>query len=97
MMNARDAKLGSASEFELRDNDRTANYMYDDRKDGRSNFVAFLLGGVVIAGGLLSFLYYDSNSLQGMDQMTSGSVSQSSGAIMPVPSIRILPDRPENK
>ena len=89
-------KLGTPSEFELRDDDRPTEYA-DDRDGGRSSFVAFLMGGVLIAGGLLSFLYYDSNNLQGMDQMTAGSAAQSSTMIPNVPSIRILPDTPENK
>ena len=48
---------------DLRDDDRPGEYLYDS-DDGRSNFVAFLLGGVVITGGLLTFLYYDTGTLQ---------------------------------
>ena len=90
------SRLGTSSEFELRDDDRPTEYT-DDHASGRSNFVAFLMGGVLIAGGLLSFLYYDSNNLQGTDQMTNGSYSQSLGDMPSVPSIRILPDNPGNK
>lgn len=89
-------KLGTSSEFELRDDDRPTEYT-DDHDGGRSSFVAFLMGGVLIAGGLLSFLYYDSNNLQGMDQMTMGGTAQPGTVIPNVPSIRILPDAPANK
>lgn len=47
---------------------------YDETDDGRSNFVAFLLGGVVIAGGLLAFLYYDSDTMSTRD-ITTGSIA----------------------
>ena len=66
-------KLGSSSEFELRDGDRPTEYS-EDRAGGRSNFVAFLMGGVLIAGGLLSFLYYDSNTMSTRD-ITTGSIA----------------------
>lgn len=46
---------------------------YDETDTGRSNFVAFLLGGVVIAGGLLAFLYYDSDTMSTRD-ITTGSI-----------------------
>lgn len=54
--------------------------MYDtdsvnyDRGTGRSNFVAYLLGGVAIAVGLLGFLFYDDARLGGRDVTTTGSV-----------------------
>ena len=59
---------------DLRDDDRPNEYAYDS-EDGRSNFVAFLLGGVVITGGLLTFLYYDSSDLQGANR-SDGYLSQ---------------------
>lgn len=46
---------------------------YDDTDTGRSNFVAFLLGGVVIAGGMLAFLYYDGDTMSTRD-ITTGSI-----------------------
>lgn len=58
---------------------------YRERDAGRSNFAAFLLGGVVIAGGLLAFLYYDTNSLQPRDTLTTGSILQIPSASSPVP------------
>ena len=33
------------------------NSDFDDRDTGRSNFASFLIGGVVVAGGLLAFLF----------------------------------------
>lgn len=47
-----------------------------ENNTGRSNFVAFLLGGVVISGGLLAFLYYDSDNLASRDLMTTGSLGR---------------------
>ena len=81
--------LPSAPMIELRDDDRLAPDMYE-RDTGRSNFAAFLMGGVVVAGGLLAFLYYDSDNLNDQasrDLMPIGSVTQSAPAI--VPSIRL--------
>lgn len=46
---------------------------HDETDTGRSNVVAFLLGGVVIAGGLLAFLYYDSDTMSTRD-ITTGSI-----------------------
>lgn len=60
-----------------------------DRETGRSDFVAFLLGGVVIAGGLLGFLYYDGDSSR-RDVLTTGSISQMEAPAL-VPSITVLP------
>lgn len=53
--------------------------IYDRAEEGRgrSNFTAFLLGGVVIAGGLLGFLYYDTDNLSRDDALTTGSITQS--------------------
>ena len=55
---------------------------------GRSNFVAFLLGGVVISGGLLAFLFYDTGALPPTDDLTTGSIMREAPA-RPLPSIRI--------
>ncbi|WP_375458238.1 hypothetical protein [uncultured Enterovirga sp.] len=43
---------------------------------GRSNFAAFLLGGVVIAGGMLAFLYYDTDNLGRGQDITTGSIGR---------------------
>ena len=43
-----------------------------DRDTGGSNFLAFLIGGLVIAIGLLAFLFYDGGST-GRDVSTTGS------------------------
>lgn len=42
----------------------------------RSNFASFLIGGVVVAGGLLAFLFYDGGSFNhNRDFMDAGSLS----------------------
>lgn len=61
--------------LDVQPEERVANDLYD-RDTGRSNFVAFLLGGVVIAGGLLAFLYYDSDNLASRDVPTTGSIGR---------------------
>jgi hypothetical protein len=54
------------------------NTVYDrdtrvyDRDTGGSNFLAFLIGGLVIAVGLLAFLFYDGANTR--DVTTTGSV-----------------------
>lgn len=47
-----------------------------DRDAGRSNFAAFLLGGVVIAGGMLGFLYYDTDNLSRDDGLAAAGIMQ---------------------
>lgn len=42
-----------------------------DRDTGGSNFLAFLIGGLVIAVGLLAFLFYDGGTTR--DVTTTGS------------------------
>lgn len=61
---------GPSTQFDV--SDRTLDG-YEEADTGRSNFVAFLLGGVVIAGGLLAFLYYDSDTMSTRD-ITTGSI-----------------------
>jgi hypothetical protein len=46
-----------------------------DRDRGGSNFLAFLIGGLVIAIGLLAFLFYDGGSTTGRDVNTTGSTT----------------------
>ena len=58
-----------------REYDRIMNERYDEDA-GRSNFAAFLLGGIVIAGGLLAFLYYDTANLSRDDGLTTGSITR---------------------
>lgn len=56
--------------------DRIASEFYENGTR-RSNFVAFLMGGVVIAGGMLAFLFYDSSSISSSgDNLTTGSLSR---------------------
>lgn len=71
----------------LRREDRIIEDLHE-ADTGRSNFVAFLLGGVVIAGGLLAFLYYDTGNLRPADQLTTGSISRDASPAM-APSIKI--------
>jgi hypothetical protein len=77
---------------EVRDDDRFA---YPD-DEPRSQFTAFLMGGVVVAGGLLAFLYYDSNGLDpnmGREPITTGSIVQAE-TLARVPSIEVAPPAP---
>ncbi len=46
-----------------------------DRDGGGSNFMAFLIGGIVIAIGLLAFLFYDGGSTTGRDVNTTSSTT----------------------
>ena len=57
------------------------NTVYDrdtrayDRDTGGSNFLAFLIGGLGIAIGLLAFLFYDGGSTTGRDVNTTSSTT----------------------
>src|SRR3712207_5686287 len=48
--------------------------VYDSDRGG-SNFWAFLVGGLVIAIGLLAFLFYDGGSTTGRDVNTTSSTT----------------------
>jgi hypothetical protein len=52
--------------------DRDTTYARDT---GGSNFWAFLIGGLVIAIGLLAFLFYDGGSTTGRDVNTTSSTT----------------------
>jgi hypothetical protein len=54
-----------------------------DRESGGSNFLAFLIGGLVIAIGLLAFLFYDGGSTGGRDVSTTGSTTTRSAPATP--------------
>jgi len=54
-----------------------------DRESGSSNFLAFLIGGLVIAIGLLAFLFYDGGSTGGRDVSTTGSTMTRSAPATP--------------
>jgi hypothetical protein len=79
---------------DLRDDDRFIGY---EAENERSHFGAFLMGGIVVAGGLLAFLYYDTDNLNGRtyNELTTGSTSQS-GAPKALPSLRLSP-APHNR
>ena len=54
----------------------TSTYDRDTVSDrGGSNFWAFLVGGLVIAIGLLAFLFYDGGSTTSRDVSTTGSTT----------------------
>lgn len=56
---------------------------------GRSNVAAFLLGGVVVAGGMLAFLYYDSDNLSRGQDITTGSLGRIGIQGAPPPNVLI--------
>lgn len=58
--------------------------------DGRSRFVALLLGAIVTSG-LLGILYYDSGSASRRDVVTTGSVSR-----IEAPAPRVVPSQPSS-
>ena len=76
----------------------TTNTVYDrdsrayDRDAGGSNFLAFLIGGLVIAIGLLAFLFYDGGSTTGRDVNTTSSTTPRIEA----PATPTSPSRPAN-
>src|SRR5215204_6692752 len=62
----------------------TSTYDRDTVSDrGGSNFWAFLVGGLVIAIGLLAFLFYDGGSTGGRDVSTTGSTTTRSAPAAP--------------
>lgn len=72
---ALDRRTERASEFQLRDDDVPLDNAYADDGD-RSNMAAMMLGGLVVAGGLLAFLYYDDANFSGRDDLTTGSLGR---------------------
>jgi hypothetical protein len=69
-----------------------------DRATGGSNFWAFLIGGLVIAIGLLAFLFYDGGSTTGRDVSTTSSTTPrlEAPATPSPPSAPATPSRPAN-
>jgi hypothetical protein len=68
-----------------------------DRRSGGSNFWAFLIGGLVIALGLMAFLFYDGGSTSGRDVSTTGSTTprvESPASPAPAPSAPASPAGP---
>jgi hypothetical protein len=69
---------------------------YDGDRGG-SNFLAYLIGGIVIAIGLLAFLFYDGGSTTGRDVNTTGSTTPRLEApAAPAPAAPATPSRPAN-
>ena len=53
-----------------------------DHDAGHSNYIAFVLGGLMISVGLLAFVLFDSSAPNmGRDVMTTGSIMQSAPAL----------------
>jgi hypothetical protein len=65
----RDNNLSMARTNTVHDRD---TWVYE-RDTGGSNFLAFLIGGLVIAVGLLAFLFYDGGNTR--DVTTTGSLT----------------------
>ena len=74
------------------DHTTTTDY---NRDAGGSNFLAFLIGGLVIAIGLLAFLFYDGGSTSGRDVNTTGSTTPRLEAPA-TPTTPTTPSRPAN-
>ena len=87
-LDSRDNLSGSQTGFELRDDDRFAGF---EAEREPSHFGAFLMGGMVVAGGLLAFLYYDTDNLndRANGDLTTGSISRSDAPALP--SLRLSP------
>ena len=84
-------------------NNTPTDPMYDrdaavyDRDKGGSNFLAFLIGGLVIAVGLLAFLFYDGGNSR--DVNTTGSTApgvERPATPAPTPATPATPTRPAN-
>lgn len=84
---------GTSPQVEFRDDDRSTGY---DAEDDRSHVGAFLMGGLVVAGGLLAFLYYDGENPngRGTNELTTGSISRSDAPA--VPNLRLTPAKPDD-
>jgi hypothetical protein len=68
-----------------------------EEDSGRSNFASFLIGGVVVAGGLLAFLFYDGGALTSRAVNDGSSFSQTQMPAAPAaPSIN-APGAPTNQ
>lgn len=78
-------------EVALREDDHfAAPYLGEDE---RSHFTAFLMGGGVVAGGLLAFLYYDAGTSAYREPPVVSSIARSD-IDAPVPSITVPPTPP---
>ena len=100
-MPPRDSTMRDSTMYERDTLDGTdVNTPYDrdgayDRDGGGSNFLAFLIGGVIIAIGLLAFLFYDGGS--GRDVSTTSSTTPRIEApASPGSSSTPAPSRPAN-
>ena len=77
------------------DNTTTSYDPGTDRDGGGSNFLAFLIGGLVIAIGLLAFLFYDGGSTTGRDvNTTSSTTPRLEAPATPSPAAPVTPASP---
>jgi hypothetical protein len=67
-----------------------------DRDGGGSNFLAFLIGGLVIAIGLLAFLFYDGSTTGRDVNTTSSTTPRLEAPATPSPAAPATPARPAN-
>ena len=79
----------------LDSNDRLSEGVHEPETE-RSNFAAFLLGGVVIAGGLMAFLYYDNGQAMRNDDIVTGSIMRASPISAPNVQVPLLSRQPAN-
>jgi hypothetical protein len=88
-LDRRDNLGSTGSRDELNQDDRFTGYEPDRE---RSHFGAFLMGGLVVTGGLLAFLYYDTDNLnrRANSDLTTGSIIRGD-VPAPVPSLRPAP------
>jgi hypothetical protein len=76
-----------ASRVDVSGSDRASHELFEP-DTGRSNFVAFLLGGFLISGGLLAFLYIENDTSAGRDVTGSlGRIETPAPSIAPKPAI----------
>jgi len=74
MASVQDEKLGTPAEYELRDDDRpnATSYRHDHK---RTSSVAFLLLGMILAGLILGYIYYDRDTYRGFTTASTPVVS----------------------
>jgi hypothetical protein len=74
MARVQDEKLGTPAEYELRDDDRpnATSYQHDHQ---RTISTAFLLLGILLAGLILGYIYYDRDTYRGSTTASTPIVS----------------------
>jgi len=74
MANIQDEKLGTAAEYELRDDDRPNATSYRNHYQPTIS-AAFLLLGILLAGLILGYIYYDRDTYRGSTTASTPIVS----------------------